>query len=527
VLEIGGEFEHDEAGLAMTTEPSPFDKHLQTGHLNADLKGRAVRGGAVTLGTQAGKFVLTTGSTMVLARLLTPNDYGLVGMVTAVIGFASVFKDLGLSSATIQKAEITHQQVSNLFWLNAVFGAAISLLVALLAPVVAWFYHEPRLTLIGLAMASLYLLGGLTTQHQAILQRQMRFVAVGVIDVIALVVGLSTGVGMALSGAGYWALVGMSLTQALTSLVGVWVVCGWRPGWPSRQSDVRGLVAFGSHITMVDFLAFLARNLDNILLGRWWGPQVLAMYAKAYQMLMMPLNQINSPIRGVALPSLCRLQDDPEQFRRFYLKALSLISLITLPLIMLFILFADEIVGLVLGPQWREVGGIFRWLGVAALPQPMMNTDGWLYVATGQTARMMRWTWVTASVTLLSFIIGLPWGAQGVAVSYMAVELLLAWPVMWVATRGSAVKVGDIFRVSGKFALVAALAMIPGVILKYGIGTRLSPWLLLAASGLAGAVVYAWLVIAVLKMKDYFLSTLVHFPWAQGFFKTKARNSST
>ena len=491
----------------MTTTSS----YLQTGHLTADLKGRSARGGAVTMVTQGCKFLLTTSATMVLARLLTPRDYGLVGMVTAVIGFASVFKDLGLSSATIQRAEISHQQVSNLFWLNVTVGGVISLLVAALAPSVAWFYHEPRLRAIGLASASLYLLGGLTTQHQALLQRQMRFVAVATVDISALIIGLGTGIGLAWVGAGYWALVYMSIAQALAAMIGAWLACRWQPGWISRKTGVRELVAFGGNITVVDFLSYITRNLDNVLIGWRWGPQPLALYAKAYQMLMMPLVQINAPVRGVTIPALSRLQNDPGQFRTFYLKALSLVSLVTLPMILLFILLSEEIVLVVLGPQWGGVGSIFRWLGVAALPQPMMNTAGWLYVTSGQTARMMRWASVSAFAIITSFVIGLPWGAQGVAISFMVTEILLAWPMMWYATRGTAVSISDVFRVSGRMALASAVAVLPCAGLKLWLGTRLPPWELILVSLVIAAAVYGWFIIGVLKMKDYYASVLTHF----------------
>ncbi len=148
---------------------------FDTEYLKADLKGRSVRGGAVTMAAQGIKFFLQIGSTVVLARLLTPEDFGLIAMVTAVTGFVMMFKDMGLSMATVQRAEIDHAQISTLFWINVVLSLAFMLLTATLAPAIAWFYSEPRLTWITLALAGAFIFSGFTVQHQALLRRQMNF----------------------------------------------------------------------------------------------------------------------------------------------------------------------------------------------------------------------------------------------------------------------------------------------------------------------------------------------------------------
>ena len=207
-------------------------RFFETDHLVKDLKGRSVRGGLASMATQVAKLGLQVGSTMLLARILTPEDYGIFGMAVVVTGFLAMFNDLGLSMATVQRREITHGQVSALFWLNAGLGAAIALLAVLLAPAVAWFFDEPRLTPVIQLLAVSFFVGGLGVQHQALLRRQMRFGRLALLDATSLAAGIVAGVACAWRGYGYWSLVAMQVTLVATTVVGSWALCRWVPGRP-------------------------------------------------------------------------------------------------------------------------------------------------------------------------------------------------------------------------------------------------------------------------------------------------------
>src|SRR5438876_3175653 len=221
------------------------ERHLSTDHLLADLKGRTISGAFITTAAQGAQFVLGLGSIMVLARLLTPKDFGLFAMVTTVMGYLRVFKDAGLSTATVQREGITHAQVSNLFWINVAVSGAITLILAAGAPVIAWFYREPRLVPITLVLSSTFFLGGLTVQHNALLNRQMRFKAIAFIQVGSLLIGLAVGIAMALLGYNYWALVFSNLITVAATVPLTWFAIPWRPEPPSRQSGIRSLIGFG------------------------------------------------------------------------------------------------------------------------------------------------------------------------------------------------------------------------------------------------------------------------------------------
>ncbi len=400
-------------------EESFQNDFFNTEYLMADLKGRSVRGGAVTIAAQGVMFFIHMGSTMVLARLLTPQDFGLIAMVTAVTGFVVMFKDMGLSMATVQKAEINHGQISTLFWINVVLSLGIMLVTAALAPAIAWFYGEPRLTWITLALAGAFVFGGLTVQHQALLRRSMRFGTLALIRIIGMLVGIVAAIIAAWYGAGYWALVIMQLSGAIAGAIAVWVVCGWRPGLPVRRSGVREMLAFGGNLTGFNIINYFARNLDNILIGWRWGSGPLGLYSKAYDLLTLPLRQVSGPLSVVAVPALSRLQEEPRRFRSYYRKGLTLTTMISMPIVVFSFVVADKAILIVLGEQWTGAIQIFRVLGIAAFVGTTAGPGlGWVYVALGNVRRQFLVSIVATGSLVIGFVIGQRWGPIGIAAAF-------------------------------------------------------------------------------------------------------------
>ncbi|GAB4531188.1 MAG: lipopolysaccharide biosynthesis protein [Pleurocapsa sp.] len=394
------------------------EQFFGTDRLKKELKQRSIRGGAVTILAQASKFILQMGSTIVLARLLLPEDYGLIGMVTVTIGFAQLFKDLGLANATVQKSEINHQQVSTLFWINFVISCLTAAVVAALAPVVSWFYQEPRLIGITIALASIFIFGGLTVQHQALLRRQMYFTSLAKIEIASTFCGVLTAIIAASYGLGYWALVLMQIVTTAGNALGVWLVCSWRPGKPAKGAGIKSMLAFGGNLTGFNIVNYFSRNLDNILIGRYWGSQQLGLYAKAYQLVLLPIQQINTPITNVALPALSSLQNEPEQYRRYYYRAILLISTLGMPLTAFLFASADKAILLMLGEQWLDVVPIFRYLMPAAFNATIGVGIGWVYQSLNLVNRLFLWGIVSSAINVILFSIGIRWGAIGVAAAY-------------------------------------------------------------------------------------------------------------
>lgn len=264
-------------------------------------------------------------------------------------------------------------------------SAAIPGVVAAIAPAIAWFYGEPRLVWITVALPGGFILGGLTVQHQALLRRQMRFGALAGIDIAALASGIAAAIVSAWYGAGCWALVIMHLAMALVTALGVWIMCWWIPGRPVRGAGVRPMLAFGGHLKGFNVLNYFNRSLDKVLIGWRWGAPQLGLYAKAYQLLLLPIRQINAPLSSVAIPALSRLQVEPDRYRAYYLRAIKLIALVTMPLIVAMGVLSKELICLVLGGQWSDASGLFTILACAAFLQPVVNSLGWVLVSLSHT----------------------------------------------------------------------------------------------------------------------------------------------
>ncbi len=423
------------------------------------LGGLALRGGAITAAAQAASLLLHLGSTILLARLLTPEAFGLIAMVVAITGFAALFSDLGLSIATIQRGEITHAQVSALFWVNVTAGSVIGVLVAALSPIIAWFYAEPRLTSITLVIASTFVLGGIAAQHKALLQRRMQLDRLAAIDLTALLAGIATAVILAASGAGYWALVSSLVVNSAITASLSWAFSGWRPGRPTQASGLRSLLAVGGNLTGFNLVNYAVRNLDNVLIGWWWGASPLGLYDRAYRLFMFPLSQINQPISRIAIPVLARLQGDPTRYKRAYLRMLGMLLITIIPGVVFILATADWLIPTLLGAQWAHIVPIFSWLALAALVQPLNNTVGWLFITQDRSREMLQWGLVGGGLSILSFLAGLPWGPTGVAACYAVSGLLIRTPlVLWWVSRRGAIRGKDFTDIIFPFATAAAMA---------------------------------------------------------------------
>jgi O-antigen/teichoic acid export membrane protein len=464
------------------------DRWFRSEHLTKGLGRRATRGAAFTLGAQAGQLVVGLLATAVLARLLTPPDFGLVGMVLAITGLISLVGDLGMSTATIQREQIDHAQVTGLFWINIVLGFVLALLTALLAPGVAWFYGEPKLTGITLVLAAGFVASGASVQHMALLRRSMLFGRVVAVQFAAQVAAAVTAIVMAAWGAGYWALVGRTLAAPLVSFVGFWLLCDWRPSLFVRGTPLRELLRFGGHLTGFSLLNYFGRNADNILIGRFHGTHELAIYEKGYGLFMMPLQQVNGPAGAVTIPALSRLASDPERYRKAYLRVLEKVTLVSTLIAAFTIGTADWLVAVLLGSQWTETSGILRALALSALVQPISNTTGWLFISQGRSRELFRWGIIGTSVSILSFVVGLRWGALGVALAYSIGGIILRLPLLiWLVTRSGPVRARHMLGAAGP----AILASVVGLVAVLGVRRRLEHLHPAVATLVAGCVMLA------------------------------------
>lgn len=473
-----------------------------------DLKQRTIRGGAARIGSQAANFGIRLGSLMVLARLVTPKDFGIVGMVTAVTGVLMLFRDFGLSAAVIQRQDVTGEQMSTLFWVNLCVGGALTVVVMALAPVMAAFYHDPRLVPVAIVLAVAFLVNGAGVQHQALLQRELRFTAMAVVNTVSWAVSAAAGIGCAAAGYGYWALVVMAISIPLVSTIGNWLATGWIPGLPRRQTGIRSMLRFGGTLTSSWVLDYIATNSEKVILGRFCGANALGLYGRAFQLINIPNSNLNSAASEVAFASLSRLQNDPPRLKSYFLKGYSLILALTVPATIACALFAPDVISVLLGPQWNEAVPFFRLLAPTILAFAITGPLGWLLSAMGLIRRLLKMSLVLAPLMITGYLVGVLYGPEGVASAYSILTVLWILPAIAWSVRGTAFSVRDMLMVvrwpfvSG--AVAGALAF--AVRHSYGQLVPAFPRLLLECTILL--VVYVAMLLFVAGQKNFYLDLL-------------------
>ncbi len=476
-----------------------------------DLKQRVIRGGLAKFCSQGTTFVVRMGSLMILARLLDPRDFGLVGMVTAVTGVFSVFRDFGLSAAAVQRTTVTKEQASTLFWINLLVGTILGLFVAAMAPFVVRFYREPRLFGVTIALATAFLFNAAGVQQSAILERQMRFTTLSLIDVVSWVISATVGISMAAHGFGYWSLVASATVTPLVYTMCVWLTTGWIPERPQRGVGIRSMMRFGGTLTLNGLVMYITTNFDKVLLGRFWGADAVGIYGRAYQLINIPNDNLNSAAGGVAFATLSRLKDDPPLFRSYFLKGYALLLSLTVPVTMTCALFAGDMISVFLGAKWKSAITIFRLLAPTTLAFAIINPMGWLLVSLGLVGRGLRMSLVLAPVMIAGYAIGLPYGPRGVALTYSVMMVVCAIPLISWAVRGTAISVRDILVTLSRPLLsgIVAAALVFGLQFWYGPYLSPLPRLVLGvALVLAG---YLGMLLYVMGQKLFYLDVIRGF----------------
>jgi PST family polysaccharide transporter len=475
-----------------------------------DLKRRSVRGGFATVSAQGLKFVIQTGTTMVLARLLSPQDFGLQGMMVAMTGFLALFQDAGLGMATVQRLEVTHEQTSTLFWINVALGVTLATLCTVLAPLLVAFYHEPRLYWVAVISGTTFVFTGLTAQHNALLQRGMRFVTQAKIGVLSLTAGSVTGIAMALLGCRYWSLVGMALASSIVNSASVWLAVRWVPGPPRRRSGVGSMLRFGGMATFNSFVVFLAWNAEKILLGRFWGAGALGLYGRAYQLVTLPVQQLEASLATVAFPALSRIQHDAERLAKAFLRAYEMHISLTIPITIICALFAEEMVAIVLGAKWMAAAPIVRLLAPVAVVFAMANPLSWLVSSTGRIGRALGISTTTTPLVILGIVLGLSHGPEGVALGYSSAMTLVLIPIAAWSKLGTGITWLDLWQGAKPPFLSGLLAGAAGLLVKFTLGGRLPliPYLLVGIGFVLG--IFAWMLLIAMNRKHLYVELLSH-----------------
>ena len=375
--------------------------------------------------------LLQLAATVILARLLSPKEYGLLGMVLVFTGFASFVADMGLGASIIQRSTVTERHLNSVFWLNVATGIALTAVFALAAPLIARFYQEPQLRLLTAAIALSFFLGSLNVVQVALLDKALNFRTKFWIETVSSVASGAVAVVLAFSGAGVWALVGQTLTQAAVRVLMMWSQSSWRPAWSFDFAAIRELMRFSGHLVGFGVVIYWSQNVDKLVIGRWIGSAALGIYSLADKLMRLPIASVTDVTTSVMFPALSFIQDDVESVRRAYLRATRMIALITFPAMVALGVLAEPAILVVYGPKWRGSIVILQLLCFAGLVQSATNTAGWIFMSQGRTDVLFRIGIYTTAVRAIGVLIGSHWGLMGVAWAYVLGGYLFVWYPVW------------------------------------------------------------------------------------------------
>jgi O-antigen/teichoic acid export membrane protein len=477
---------------------SYFEDHKES----HDLGRLALRGGATAVAMQYANGILQIVAVLVFARLLTPEDFGLVAIVTVLTSFAPLLIDFGLGDATTQRSKITQGQVSSLFWLSSGIGLAIAVLVAASSPLIAWIYREPRLQPIALCSAITFMLLGMSGQHLALLRRTMQFMAVAKIQILSTLTGAALAILIAIWGSGYWALVLRPIVSAVCITTGVWLTCPWRPGFPVLDSEVKSMIRFGMHVVGFSVIYTMARSIDRIALGLFYRPKEVGFYQNAMTLYENSIFSTLATLHNVGSTALSKLQSNPAALRQKYEVALSAVAFFIMPAAAILSVTAQDVTVTLLGEKWRTSGLLLGIIALRGIFDVIEGSQGWLHLSIGRADRWKNWAMVTAVVQVVAVLGGLPFGVKGVAIAAVATSLCIALPS--ISYAGSPVGIGVVLvlRAVGRQLLGAIITAAAGWLLQIVALAQFSSLNRILLSVSFCTSIYLFIVVGLLRLTE-------------------------
>jgi len=395
---------------------------------------------------------------LVLARLVSPTDFGLMTMALVVAGFVAVMRDFGVGAAVVQADELTEDLASTQFWMALLFGLVAAVILLIVAPVAAAFYGEPQVTEVLRAISVTFVIAAAAVVHQARLERHLRFRAVAGAEVAAFLIGLGVAVLVAFSGGGVWSFVAQAIVAAAVTTVLLWAASGWRPRLAMTRSSARFGWRFGAPLTAFNAINYVARNADYAVIGRALGPTSLGYYTVAYRLMLFPLQAIVGVVNRVMFPALASLRAEPERLRATYVRSLGGAVFLAFPIAIGIGATADRLVPVLLGPGWEPAVDVVRILSIVACLQSIGATVGPIYLARGRTGLLLAWGAVVATIVIISFIVGVRGGIVGVATAYVIAQAITVYPSLAIPFDLIGLRVRDVLPTIVRPFVVAVLA---------------------------------------------------------------------
>ncbi len=422
------------------------------------MRRRVLGGVGWKIGTQVVLQGTRAAVAIVLARLLTPFDFGLVGLALVFATLMLVFGDLGLGSALVHRATLRPGDRLTVFWTTLYAGVMLALLGIAVSGLVADFFGEPEVQPLFMALAASFVLVSLGATHSALLNRAMNFRALEASQMVAGVAGGAVGVATALLGGGPWAIVNMAIATSFVYVVLLWACCPWRPRFTFSTAALRSMGVYSGNVMGYGFLQYFERNADNLLIGRFLGATPLGLYTLSYNLMLYPVTKIGDPVRQVLFPAFSRIQDDAARIGSLWIRVSRAIGAVTLPAMAGLIIVAPDFVPVVLGERWNDAVPIIQVLAWAGILLSLQAVHGSVLLARNRSGWLLRWGIVSVVAAVASFVAGLPWGVVGVATAFAIATTVLMPAYTQVVARTVGLSAARFFR--GLLGVVRATVLV-------------------------------------------------------------------
>jgi O-antigen/teichoic acid export membrane protein len=459
-----------------------------------DLRSRVMRGLVWVGASQAGGVVTRAVVAIFIARLLTPDEYGLAALALVFASLVMVFSDLALGAALIQRKTLSAVDKDTAFWTTMGAGVIFTVLGAALSGPIASLYGQPEAQPLLLVLSLSFLVSALGATQQNLMLREMDFKRVEVLPMIAALFGGFAAVIAAVYGAGAWAIIVQQVVTVIMTTILVWMRSEWRPRFAFSGASLRDLGGFSAYMLGQRILWYVQVNGDRFLIGRFLGTSALGIYAVAYNTMLVPASKLGGPLQRAFSPAFSRIQDEPARIAATWARVARLLAFVTVPALGGLVVVAPDFVPLVLGSHWEEavpVVQILAWVGIVQAIQ-VINMD--ILLARGRSRTMFRLAIVVTSAHMVAFVVGLEWGIIGVSVAY-AISTTLFEPLStFLAARALNVSPMVFFKaISGVFQAAGGMCLAVLALRVALVDAGVGPLARLALCILAGVVVYGLL----------------------------------
>jgi len=379
--------------------------------------------------------ILSLVSIVIFARLLSPDDFGTFAILMIFIGFLGIFSDMGTTAALIHIQKPSNLLLSSVFYFNLFIGIILTVAMILLSSPIATFFNNPQIIDMLQIISLNFIIVSFGVVQKALLQKRIDFKHLSLIQSVAMFIGIFIGISSALFGLGVYSLIIQTLVSSIIATVMIWFYAEWRPEWNFSLNEIKKIWKYTSNLSVFEFINYFSMNADNFLIGKFLTSSALGVYSIAYKIMLYPLQNISRILMRVLFPAFSTLQNDNQKFKKVYLRVIFFISLVSFPLMAGLIATSNVLVDVLFGDKWEGLAILLIILAPSGMMRSVFTTVGSIYMAKGNTDTQLKLGTVNAILTVIGFIVGLNWGVNGVAFSYLIVNLIMMYPIFYISWK--------------------------------------------------------------------------------------------